>query len=132
MVRIPGLRELLKVRGIQTMEFHLALSSPPNTTWESIVPDWQQFLAALEVIKQPYSEAALIRQYKKDYPPEKAKRTVFGKANVATRSERRLTSASETQAGVPQQDGRADDQIAHGLNEGHGDTSPPKNNGQSS
>lgn len=58
--------------------------------------EWQELLEALQVLKQPYSEAAIRRQDKKDYPPEKAKRTVFGRANVVTRAETRLASESET------------------------------------
>ncbi|KAL8698782.1 MAG: hypothetical protein Q9224_001694 [Gallowayella concinna] len=96
--RIHGVRDLLKIRGIRSLTVH----PPTDVTFLplSLGPDWHRFLEALEVIKQPQSKLTLSRQYKKDYPPEKAKRTVFGKTNVVTRSEKRLTNTGENAAPV--------------------------------
>ncbi|KAL8750671.1 MAG: hypothetical protein Q9199_006918 [Rusavskia elegans] len=92
---IYGLKDLLQIRGIQTLKLKKPRLSE-YFSWEAYCMEWQELLEALQVLKQPYSEAAIRRQDKKDYPPEKAKRTVFGRANVVTRAETRLASKSET------------------------------------
>lgn len=90
---IRGLKDLLQIRGIQTLE----LKKPtPREPFGFAAYEWQDFLEALQVLKQPYTEAAIRRQYKKKYPPEKAKRTLFGRANVVTRAETALASQSQT------------------------------------
>lgn len=90
---IRGLKDLLQIRGIQTLE----LKKPtPREPFGFAAYEWQDFLEALQVLKQPYTEAAIRRQCKKEYAPEKAKRTLFGRANVVTRAETALASQSQT------------------------------------
>ncbi|KAL8848811.1 MAG: hypothetical protein Q9221_006189 [Calogaya cf. arnoldii] len=90
---VHGLKDLLQIRGIQCLK-----TNKPNTDWLWVGAStkWPELVKKLQVLKQPYSEAAIRRQDKKDYPPEKAKRTVFGRANVLTRAETRLARQSET------------------------------------
>ncbi|KAL8912171.1 MAG: hypothetical protein Q9171_002805 [Xanthocarpia ochracea] len=92
---ICGAKALLKVRGIQTLRVRKAQLNSSAFGWCSSRGGWEKLVSALQVLKQPYSEAALRRQYRKDYPPAKAKRTVFGRANVVTRSESKLASNIE-------------------------------------
>ncbi|KAL8731778.1 MAG: hypothetical protein Q9166_003225 [cf. Caloplaca sp. 2 TL-2023] len=92
-----GVRDLLKVRGIQVLKVYKEDTYRVGI-WDRFSKEWEEFVEALEVLKQPYSKAALSRQDKKDYPPEKAKRTVFGRANVVTRSEKSLISSNKTDA----------------------------------
>ncbi|KAI4251078.1 MAG: hypothetical protein LQ352_005079 [Teloschistes flavicans] len=78
-----GVGELLKVRGIRDLD--LTISSGDHYSKE-----YEELFQKLQVLRQPYSAAALRRQDKIDYPPKKAQRSVFGKANVVTRSERKM------------------------------------------
>ena len=89
---ICGVKALLKVRGIQTLQVRKVGSYPSGFGWCQSHRDWKKLVSALQVLKQPYTEAALRRRYRKAYPPAKAKRTVFGRANVVTRSESKLAS----------------------------------------
>lgn len=95
-----GINDLLKIRGITELDVTKSELSFFDTRMEG----WEPFLEALQVLKQPYSTTALRCQYMKDYPPEKAQRVIFGKANVMTRSERRLIkNAGEEQEVVDEQ-----------------------------
>ncbi|KAI4230056.1 MAG: hypothetical protein L6R36_000313 [Xanthoria steineri] len=93
---IRGLKYLLQIRGIQTLELKKPTPSE-HFSWEAYRMEWQELLEALQVLKQPYTEAAIRRQDKKECPPEKAKRTLFGRANVVTRAEAASVSQSQTQ-----------------------------------
>ncbi|KAI4140645.1 MAG: hypothetical protein L6R39_005708 [Caloplaca ligustica] len=89
LLKACGANDLLKVRGIEELEirrcrYYLGTFNEEQDEWES-------FVGALQVLRQPRDAASLRRQDAKDFPPEKAKRTVFGKSNVMTRSERRAT-----------------------------------------
>ena len=95
-VIIPGLNELMKIRGIRSLE----ISRRPNyTTYlvrtrfigpAEIDEYWGKVIDDLQVLKQPRSEAMVRRQDWKDFPMENTKRTVYGRANVQTRSERAI------------------------------------------
>ncbi|KAL9588650.1 MAG: hypothetical protein Q9203_002544 [Teloschistes exilis] len=78
-----GVGELLKVRGIIDLELNIS-------HWDHYPKHYKELVEKLQVLKQPYSVAALRRREKIDYPPKKAQRRVFGKANVVTRSERKM------------------------------------------
>ncbi|KAL8989966.1 MAG: hypothetical protein Q9169_008239 [Polycauliona sp. 2 TL-2023] len=82
---LPGLRDFLKIRGIQELD---ASRAPNCNYWEHMDPE--ALIEELQVVKLPKTAAMIGRQDLKDYPPERAKRTVYGKANVKTRSERAL------------------------------------------
>ncbi|KAL8669760.1 MAG: hypothetical protein Q9168_005665 [Polycauliona sp. 1 TL-2023] len=89
--RLPGLSDLLKLRGIREVEVVEPANLHPiyfAALRRRVDPD--ALTQQLQVLKRPKSAAMVRRQDDKDYPPEKAKRTVFGKANVKTRSERAL------------------------------------------
>ncbi|KAI4168994.1 MAG: hypothetical protein LQ343_006025 [Gyalolechia ehrenbergii] len=93
-----GINDLLKVRGITDLK---VTKSDGCNRFLREMEGWEPFVEALQVLKQPCSAAALRYQYTKDYPPEKAKRIVFGKTNVMTRSERNLTkNAGKEQEGT--------------------------------
>ncbi|KAL8993694.1 MAG: hypothetical protein Q9169_006158 [Polycauliona sp. 2 TL-2023] len=86
---LPGLKDLRKVRGIENLKINM----PPGTfEWDRFaeVADPQLFIKKLQIVKQPRSRFVIKRQDEKDFPEEKSKRTVFGKANVKTRSERAM------------------------------------------
>ncbi|KAL9609674.1 MAG: hypothetical protein Q9167_005583 [Letrouitia subvulpina] len=85
-----GLNNLLKIRGIKKLE--VTCNDPPDR-YSPI--DWDCFLGALQLLKEPHTPQFLRLQEKKDYPPDKAKRTVFGKTNVITRSEAKLKKSGE-------------------------------------
>ncbi|KAL8946133.1 MAG: hypothetical protein Q9222_007431 [Ikaeria aurantiellina] len=84
LIKATGINNLLKVRGITNLEV-------TKTGYWNIDPsdptDWEELVEAMQILKKPYHPSVLRLQEKKDYPPEKAKRTVFGKTNVRTRSE---------------------------------------------
>ncbi|KAL9010984.1 MAG: hypothetical protein Q9173_004132 [Seirophora scorigena] len=87
LLKAHGVNDLLKLRGIE----ELKVENASHYAMEEFIKGWEPFVGALQVLKQPRNAVTLRRQDKKDYPPEKAKRTVFGKTNVTTRSERVLT-----------------------------------------
>ncbi|KAL9038459.1 MAG: hypothetical protein Q9180_003123 [Flavoplaca navasiana] len=89
--RLPGLGNLLKVRGIQELQIIVPSALPYSRYYsfnDEVSPE--SFIEDLQVLKLPRSAASLRRQDEKDFPPEKARRTVFGKANVKTRSEKAM------------------------------------------
>ncbi|KAL8840388.1 MAG: hypothetical protein Q9176_003881 [Flavoplaca citrina] len=94
--RLPGLGDLLKVRGIQELQIIVPLALPYSRYYSfngEVSPE--SFIKDLQVLKLPRSAASLRRQDEKDFPPEKAGRTVFGKANVITRSEKAMIDGNE-------------------------------------
>ncbi|KAL8770740.1 MAG: hypothetical protein Q9209_003607 [Squamulea sp. 1 TL-2023] len=96
---IYGLNDLLRLRGIQKLVIQKPKVSEDvifftQARWEKYWGNWQEFVQALEILKQPYTHAAIRQQDRKDYPPEKARRTFFGRANVVTRAEKRWSSNS--------------------------------------
>lgn len=86
LAKMHGMGNLLKIRGIKDLEmvFHGDL----DRYREDILPR-EAMKAALEVLKKPRKAAQLTRQERKDYP-EPVGRTVFGKANVTTRGEKKM------------------------------------------
>jgi len=89
-MRMYGLTDLLKVRGIEKL---VVTASPNLLRYYADVYETVPLLEdALQVLKQPHRPDQLRRQEKKDYP-KTAARTVFGKANVKTRAEQKLTVA---------------------------------------
>ncbi|KAL8959580.1 MAG: hypothetical protein Q9193_003585 [Seirophora villosa] len=86
LLKAHGVNDLLKLRGIE----ELKVENASHYAMEDFIKGWEAFVGALQVLKQPRNAVTLRRQDRKDYPPEKAKRTVFGKTNVTTRSERVL------------------------------------------
>ncbi|KAL8924498.1 MAG: hypothetical protein Q9172_002663 [Xanthocarpia lactea] len=93
--RAAGIRSLLEIRGINELDVTL-----PQFfyIWDDQQREaFEELKKALQVLKLPRSIASLRRQDAKDFPPEKAKRTVFGRANVLTRSERAALSKDSNQ-----------------------------------
>ncbi|KAL8650467.1 MAG: hypothetical protein Q9210_003808 [Variospora velana] len=88
LLKSQGVNDLLKLRGIE----ELKVENANHSAMQDIIKGWTPFVEGLQVLKQPRKAITLRRQDKKDYPPAKAKRTVFGKTNVKTRSERLLTN----------------------------------------
>ncbi|KAL8876822.1 MAG: hypothetical protein Q9198_005048 [Flavoplaca austrocitrina] len=94
--RLPGLGDLLKVHSIQELQIIVPLALPYSRYYSfngEVSPE--SFIKDLQVLKLPRSAASLRRQDEKDFPPEKAGRTVFGKANVITRSENAMIDGNE-------------------------------------
>ncbi|KAI4099401.1 MAG: hypothetical protein LQ339_005993 [Xanthoria mediterranea] len=93
---VPGLNELMKIRGIRSLH----ISRRPNYTTHrlgtrtigpaEIDAYWGKVIEDLQVLEQPRSEAMVRRQDWKEFPLENTKRTVYGRANVQTRSERAI------------------------------------------
>lgn len=99
-----GVNDLLKVRGITDLKVRPLDYACTGQYLDKFLKGWQPFVKTLQVLKQPYSAAALRRQDMKDYPPKRAKRTVFGKTNVMTRSERKFVeTASKGQQSIDEQ-----------------------------
>ncbi|KAL8907067.1 MAG: hypothetical protein Q9171_006014 [Xanthocarpia ochracea] len=96
--RAAGSQGLLDVRGIHELDVTLPelLYIWDDQQREAL----EEFKKALQVLKLPRSVASMRRQNAKDFPPEKAKRTVFGRANVMTRSERAALSKDSNQGYV--------------------------------
>lgn len=87
LMKANGLAGLLKIRGIKELEIIQSPTVAPNLTF--LADSIPAFKEALQVLKQPHKPALLTRQEKKDYPQSRW-RTVFGKANVNTRAERKF------------------------------------------
>lgn len=77
--KLHGMNDLLKVRGIRNLQ--ITLKAMPER--------FSVFNSAVQVLKEPHSDVWLRRQEAKDYP-QKATRTIFGKANVMTRTEKKV------------------------------------------
>ncbi|KAK4696619.1 hypothetical protein P7C71_g1335, partial [Lecanoromycetidae sp. Uapishka_2] len=88
LMKIYGLADLLKIRGLQEVEVELG-----QPTLIPLLRNFDEelvlFKEALQVLKQPHTAAQLTRQEKKDYP-HGVGRTIFGKANVTTRMEKKV------------------------------------------
>ena len=96
--RAAGIQGLLDVRGIHKLDVTLP---ELGYRWDDQQREaFEQLKNALQVLKLPRSEASMRRQNAKDFPPEKAKRTVFGRANVMTRSERAALSKDSNKGHV--------------------------------
>ena len=96
---LPGYTELLKLRGIRSLQILRPVKNDiyrlGSQTYRILRPAdtdayWEQIIEDLQVLQQPRSEAMVRRQDCKDFPLENTKRTVYGKANVQTRSERAI------------------------------------------
>ncbi|KAI4249581.1 MAG: hypothetical protein L6R42_008923 [Xanthoria sp. 1 TBL-2021] len=95
---LPGFNDLIKIRGIRRLRINRPkIETNKDAYWETILDkfDFESFIEGLQVLKRPRSEAMVRRQDRKDFPPEKAKRTVYGKANVKTRSERAIADGDK-------------------------------------
>lgn len=86
-LKAHGLKHLLKIRGLETLELEFDHSLP-----DSILAEDREFESMLQVLKQPKATEAEKQAVKKD----KAVRTVFGKANVITRSEQKMLDSQQT------------------------------------
>ncbi|KAL9027162.1 MAG: hypothetical protein Q9196_004279 [Gyalolechia fulgens] len=103
LVNSKGINDLLKLRGITDLKI---TKVDGHCCFLRDIKNWEPFVEALQVLKQPYSAAALRYQHVKDYPPAKAKRTVFGKTNVMTRSERKfIQNMGKDQEAIDQRQG---------------------------
>ncbi|KAL8822166.1 MAG: hypothetical protein Q9191_007094 [Dirinaria sp. TL-2023a] len=86
--QLYGHKDFLRIRGLEQL---LVNVDQYNRNRDPAVQlYWPEFMKTLEVLKQPRDPRTLKRQEAKDFPPQKATRTVFGKANVVTRSERKM------------------------------------------
>ena len=86
---LPGMRDLLRIRGLDKIDlvmddeqFLFGYTPPAGDVIDGLRKQ-------LEVLTEPRDPKQLKRQEKKDFPT-KAKRTVFGAANVVTRSEKKM------------------------------------------
>ena len=85
----PGMRDLLRIRGLN--KINLVPDAEEVRLGHTILDEQiiDSLKKQLEVLKEPRDPKQLKRQEKKDFPT-KAKRTVFGAANVVTRSEKQM------------------------------------------
>lgn len=88
-VSLAGMRDLLRIRGLDKIdvvmddqEWFFGYTPPPGSIIDGLKKQ-------LEVLTKPRDPRQLTRQEKKDFPTN-AKRTVFGAANVVTRSEKKM------------------------------------------
>ena len=89
-LQLFGQKDLLRIRGLEKIQVNFqGCISYYQATEEATQAQYDAFTKTLEVLKQPHDARTLKRQEAKDFP-QKAKRTVFGKANVQTRSEREM------------------------------------------
>ena len=84
--KLNGLNDLLKIRGLT----ELRLTRSASSSFNFYFGNWQTFVEALQVMKQPHKKRHLTMQTNKDFPMQ-AVREVFGNTNFITRAERRLT-----------------------------------------
>lgn len=87
LMKLYGLRDLLRVRGIERLE--ITANDTVRQYFHINIPTLE---AALQVLKQPRKPAQLKRQDNKDYPPPKATRATFGKTNFTTRMDKKTQS----------------------------------------
>lgn len=90
LMKLNGLNDLLKIRGLEKVTLDTEdIDSHPRHHFGTF-SDKDALADALQILKEPHDPAKLKRQEAKDYPKEKSQRTVFGKANVMTRTESRV------------------------------------------
>lgn len=82
-----GLNDLLKIRGLEKVTLDIEDIKYFHDLDISNFFDKDTLANALQILKEPHDPAKLKRQEAKDYPNRKSQRTVFGKANVMTRTE---------------------------------------------
>ena len=87
LTRLHGCTDLLKVRGIEELEIIVREDASTHPLFNDKMV--REFREALQIVKKPYPPAHFTRQEKKYYP-QSSGRTVFGKANVKTRAEKKL------------------------------------------
>ena len=88
LMKLRGLKDLLKLRGLK----QVGIERDPRFSAEAfdgLFKEMPEFEKALEVLKTPHDPKTLARLDKKDYP-NKLHRSIFGKANVATRMENKI------------------------------------------
>ena len=87
-----GFKDLLKIRGLTDVKIDTeAMDTHPFRD----IRDFRmkdELASALQILKKPHNPGNLKKQEKKDYPKGKSQRTVFGKANVITRTEKKIMS----------------------------------------
>ena len=86
---LMGLKDLLKIRGLQDVNIgtsRINLQEAPMGYLAEITIQGD----TLQVLKEPHNPIKLKRLEAKDYPKGKSQRTIFGKANVITRAERKI------------------------------------------
>lgn len=88
LMKIHGLADLLKIRGLQIVKVESG-GLNESVFIREFDDELVTFKEALQVLKQPHNPAQLRRQEKKDYP-HGVGRTLFGKANVTTRMEKKV------------------------------------------
>ena len=91
-IRLIGMKDLLRIRGLDRIDLmtlnedSLILLPYTSLRQEDVINNLKE---RLEVLKEAHDPKQLKKQEKKDFPT-KAKRTIFGAANVVTRSERQM------------------------------------------
>ena len=89
--RLIGMKDLLRIRGLDRIDLvsldEESLFLPITSLSQNTVIN--NLKERLKVLKEAHDPKQLKRQEKKDFPT-KAKRTIFGAANVLTRSERQM------------------------------------------
>ena len=89
-VSMPGMKDLLRIRGLDKVK----IVADDEAGWALRVSDLDSLKKQLEVLKEPRDPKQVKRQEKKNFPT-KAKRTVFGAANVVTRSEKQRQNTQQ-------------------------------------
>lgn len=86
----PMVKHLLKLRGLKKVTLDTAfLETQPDFILEGRK---ETLVKMLEVLKKPHKPGTLTKQEKKDYPNRRSRRTVFGKTNVTTRTEKKFVA----------------------------------------
>ena len=89
-LQVLGQKDLLRIRGLEKIQVNFrGCISYYRANAEATEAQYAAFRETLQVLKQPHDARMLRRQEAKDFP-QKARRTIFGKANVVTRSEKKM------------------------------------------
>ncbi len=90
LMTLTGMNDLLKLRGLEKVNLDTTRLDSGLKTAAWLSQGMSNVVDAIQVLKKPHDPARLKRQEAKDYPKGKSQRTVFGKANVITRTERKV------------------------------------------
>lgn len=87
---LTGLKDLLKIRGLTDVKIDTEVMDTHPAQPLYAFKSKDELASALQVLKKPHNPGNLKKQEEKDYPKGKSQRTVFGKANVITRTEKKI------------------------------------------
>ena len=88
-IKLFGQKDLVRVRGLTKLDLEFSQYMGHRNYVHCTQEEKDALVETLQVLKQPQDPKMLKRQGAKDFP-QKSRRTIFGEANVMTRTEREM------------------------------------------